>query len=42
MDKTSILGDMIKCIKELKERLAILEEEGKKTKEDQSMPRWWF
>jgi len=37
MDKTSILEDTIKYIKELKERLEILEEDGKKSKEDQSM-----
>ncbi|KEH16287.1 basic helix loop helix (bHLH) DNA-binding family protein, partial [Medicago truncatula] len=36
-DKASVLADTIKHIKELKERLAILEEVGKNTKEDQSM-----
>ncbi|CAJ2635207.1 unnamed protein product [Trifolium pratense] len=37
MDKASILADTIKYLKELKERLAVLEEPGKKTNEDQSM-----
>ncbi|MED6116258.1 hypothetical protein PIB30_098449 [Stylosanthes scabra] len=32
MDKASVLGDSIKYVKELKERLAVLEEECKKTK----------
>ncbi|KAL1333252.1 hypothetical protein HN51_062017 [Arachis hypogaea] len=32
MDKASVLGDSIKYVKELKERLAVLEEESKKTK----------
>ncbi|XP_045827342.1 transcription factor NAI1-like [Trifolium pratense] len=37
MDKASILADTIKYLKELKERLAVLEEPGKKTNADQSM-----
>ncbi|GAU24837.1 hypothetical protein TSUD_157500 [Trifolium subterraneum] len=37
MDKASILADTIKYLKELKERLAILEKPGKKTNVDQSM-----
>ncbi|XP_057723831.1 transcription factor bHLH25-like isoform X1 [Arachis stenosperma] len=32
MDKASVLGDSIRYVKELKERLAVLEEESKKTK----------
>ncbi|XP_045831403.1 transcription factor NAI1-like [Trifolium pratense] len=37
MDKASILADTIKYLKELKERLAVLEEPGEKTNADQSM-----
>ncbi|XP_027348493.1 transcription factor bHLH18-like [Abrus precatorius] len=32
MDKASVLGDAIKYVKELKERLAVLEEQSKKTR----------
>ncbi|CAJ1943095.1 unnamed protein product [Sphenostylis stenocarpa] len=32
MDKASVLGDAIKYVKELKERLTVLEEQGKKTR----------
>ncbi|KAK7330901.1 hypothetical protein VNO77_25107 [Canavalia gladiata] len=32
MDKASVLGDAIKYVKELKERLAVLEEQGKKAR----------
>ncbi|KAK7386330.1 hypothetical protein VNO78_26490 [Psophocarpus tetragonolobus] len=34
MDKASVLGDAIEYVKELKERLAVLEEQRKKTKEE--------
>ena len=37
MDKASVLGDAIKYVKELKERLAVLEQESKKTKEEPVM-----
>jgi len=34
MDKASVLGDAIKYVKGLKERLAVLEEQSKKTREE--------
>ncbi|XP_061366058.1 transcription factor bHLH18-like [Gastrolobium bilobum] len=37
MDKASVLGDAIKYVKELKERLAVLEEQGKKTRVESVM-----
>ncbi|XP_047160036.1 transcription factor bHLH18-like [Vigna umbellata] len=37
MDKASVLGDAIKYVKDLKERLAVLEEQSKKTREESAV-----